>query len=150
MLAVRSMPTDRPLLLRVADAQPDTATEAELIGVLERFSSAFADRDADAVPHLFAPTDEIVVGYVRGALAAWIGGAKALPPPLRRRPHNLLVGVGSVRRLNGGAARMAARRGDRDSHERRPRGAARYRMTMVLERHRDHWLVRQVHGSSPN
>jgi hypothetical protein len=23
----------------------------------------------------------------------------------------------------------------------------RYRMTMVLERHRDHWLVRQVHGS---
>jgi hypothetical protein len=51
------MPTDRPLQLRVGDAQPDTATEAELIGVLERFSSAFADRDAEAVLHLFAPTD---------------------------------------------------------------------------------------------
>jgi hypothetical protein len=25
----------------------------------------------------------------------------------------------------------------------------RYRMTMVLERHRDRWLLRQVHGSSP-
>jgi hypothetical protein len=33
----------------IADVKPDTAIEAELIGVLERFCSAFADRDAEAV-----------------------------------------------------------------------------------------------------
>jgi ketosteroid isomerase-like protein len=40
--------------------------------------------------------------------------------------------------------------GTRDSDERGPVARHRYRMTMVLERHRDHWLVRQVHGSSPH
>jgi limonene-1,2-epoxide hydrolase len=39
----------------MADLEPDTATETELIAVIERFCSAFADRDAEAVVRLFAP-----------------------------------------------------------------------------------------------
>ncbi len=41
--------------------KPDAGTEAELIGVLERFCSAFADRDAEAVMRLFAPDPDVVV-----------------------------------------------------------------------------------------
>jgi hypothetical protein len=33
--------------------KPDAATETELLEVLERFCSAFADRDAEAVMRLF-------------------------------------------------------------------------------------------------
>ena len=40
----------------LADVKPDTAIEPELIGVLERFCSAFADRDAEAVIHLSSTT----------------------------------------------------------------------------------------------
>jgi uncharacterized protein (TIGR02246 family) len=150
MLAVRSMPTDRPLLLRVADAQPDTATEAELIGVLERFSSAFADRDAEAVLHLFAPTDDIVVVTSEEPLLR--GSAE-----LRRFLHRYVDGpttyswewdrcdVSTAGPLAWLLAEGTETATSGDHVERH-----RYRMTMVLERHRDHWLVRQVHGSSPH
>jgi hypothetical protein len=39
----------------IADVKPDAATETELIEVLERFCSGFADRDAEAVLRLFVP-----------------------------------------------------------------------------------------------
>jgi hypothetical protein len=52
---------DRPDLFDIADVKPDTAIEAELIGVLERFCSAFADRDAEAVIHLFVDDGDVVV-----------------------------------------------------------------------------------------
>ena len=45
----------------IADVKPDTAIEAELIAVLECFCSAFADRDAEAVIHLFVDDGDIVV-----------------------------------------------------------------------------------------
>ncbi len=41
--------------------EADTAIEAEVIGVLERFCSAFADRDAEAVIHLFIDDGDVVV-----------------------------------------------------------------------------------------
>jgi limonene-1,2-epoxide hydrolase len=41
--------------------KPDAATETALIEVLERFCSAFADRDTDAVMRLFAPDSGVVV-----------------------------------------------------------------------------------------
>ena len=41
--------------------KPDAATETELLEVLERFSSAFADRDAEAVMRLFVPDPDVVV-----------------------------------------------------------------------------------------
>jgi SnoaL-like domain len=45
----------------IADEKPDPATETKLIGVLERFCSAFADRDADGVMHLVVPDGDVVV-----------------------------------------------------------------------------------------
>ena len=41
--------------------KPDAATETELLEVLERFCSAFADRDAEAVMRLFVPDPDVVV-----------------------------------------------------------------------------------------
>jgi len=41
--------------------KPDAAAGTELLEVLERFCSAFADRDAEAVTCLFVPEPEVVV-----------------------------------------------------------------------------------------
>ncbi|MCA1681196.1 MAG: nuclear transport factor 2 family protein [Actinobacteria bacterium] len=41
--------------------KPDTDTEADLIDVLNRFCSAFADRDAEAVMRLCAAHPDLVV-----------------------------------------------------------------------------------------
>jgi uncharacterized protein (TIGR02246 family) len=41
--------------------RPEPQTEAELIAVLERFCTAFADRDGEAVMRLFAPDADVVV-----------------------------------------------------------------------------------------
>jgi hypothetical protein len=48
-------------MCEIADVKPNHATKTELIGVLERFCSAFADRKAEAVMDLFAPDGDVVV-----------------------------------------------------------------------------------------
>ena len=83
----------------IADVKPDTTIEAELIGVLERFCSAFADRDAEAVIHLFVDDGDV-------------GVATSEEQSLRQRSDDLLVGVGSPRCRCRGVGRMAARQGN--------------------------------------
>jgi hypothetical protein len=54
------MPRARGWCLHRA-VKPDAATETELIEILERFCSGFADRDAEAVMRLIAPDPGVVV-----------------------------------------------------------------------------------------
>jgi uncharacterized protein (TIGR02246 family) len=134
----------------MADLEPDTATETELIAVLERFCSAFADRDAEAVVRLFAPTDDIVVitseePLLRGSvelrhfLDRYVDGPTTFAWEWDRYDVST---AGPVAWLLAEGTETATSEDHVARH--------RYRMTMVFERHREHWLVRQLHGSSPH
>jgi uncharacterized protein (TIGR02246 family) len=134
----------------IADVKPDPAIEAELTGVLERFCAAFADRDAEAVIHLFVDDGDVVVvtseePLLRGAaelmgfLHRYVNGPTTYSWEWDR--HDVAA-AGSVAWLLAEGTETAT---SADHVERHP-----YRMTMVLERHSDRWFLRQVHGSSPH
>jgi uncharacterized protein (TIGR02246 family) len=134
----------------IADEKPDPATETKLIGVLERFCSAFADRDADAVMHLIVPDGDVVVvtseePLLRGAaelmdfLDRYIRGPTTYSWEWDR--HDVSI-AGSVAWLLAEGTETATSADNVRRHG--------YRMTMVLERHGNRWLLRQVHGSSPH
>jgi uncharacterized protein (TIGR02246 family) len=130
--------------------KPDTATETELIEVLQDFCSAFADRDADAVMRLFAPDRDVVVvtseePLLRGPvelrrfLDRYVDGPTTYSWEWE---HHDVSTAGSVAWLLAEGTETAASEGRLQQHP--------YRMTMVLERHEARWLLRQVHGSSPH
>jgi ketosteroid isomerase-like protein len=130
--------------------KPDGAIETELIEVLERFCSGFADRDAETVMRLFAPDPGVVVvtseePLLRGPvklrrfLDRYVGGPTTYSWEWDR--HDVSI-AGSVAWLLAEGTEAAA---TEDRLEQHP-----YRMTMVLERREDRWLLTQVHGSSPH
>jgi uncharacterized protein (TIGR02246 family) len=130
--------------------KPDTATHTKLLDVLERFCSAFADRDAEAVMRLFVPDPDVVVitseePLIRGPveLRHFLDGYVAGPTTYswEWQSHDVST-AGSVAWLLAEGTETAASEGRLEQHA--------YRMTMVLEHHGDHWLLRQVHGSSPH
>jgi uncharacterized protein (TIGR02246 family) len=125
------------------------AVRTELVEALERFCSGFASRDAEGVMSLFAPDLDLVVvtseeALLRGPaefsrfLDRYIEGPTTYSWEWDR--HDVAM-AGSVAWLLAEGTETAA------SEERVAQHP--YRMTMVLERREDVWLVRQVHGSSP-
>lgn len=123
--------------------------EAELIEVLDRFCSGFASREADAVLSVCALEPDLIVvtseepllrgpDELRGFLDRYIEGNTTYSWEWDRRDVSI---AGSLAWLLAEGTESAAS----------PEGVARhpYRMTMVLVRHDDRWLARQVHGSSP-
>jgi uncharacterized protein (TIGR02246 family) len=123
--------------------------QAEVIEVLDRFCSAFARRDAGAVLRLCAPDVDLVVvtseesllrgpAELRRFLDRYVEGSTTYSWEWDR--HDVSI-AGSVAWLLAEGTETAASE-DRVAHH-------SYRMTMVLERREDRWLVRQVHGSSP-
>jgi uncharacterized protein (TIGR02246 family) len=129
--------------------KPDAASETELLEVLERFCSALADRDAEAVMRLFIPDPDVVVitseaPLLRGPvelrrfLDRYVAGPTTYSWEWQR--HDVSI-AGSVAWLLADGTETAA---TEDRLQRHP-----YRMTMVLEHHEHRWLLRQVHGSSP-
>jgi uncharacterized protein (TIGR02246 family) len=121
-----------------------------LIEVLERFCSGFADRDAEAVMRLFAPDPDVVVvtseeSLLRGPvelrrfLDGYVDGPTTYSWEWER--HHVSTAE-SVAWLLAEGTETAASGNRLEQHP--------YRMTMVLERRKDRWLVRQVHGSSPH
>ena len=135
-------------ILRIVSTRP--ANEAELIEVLDQFCSGFASRDADAVLSVCALEPDLIVvtseepllrgpDELRGLLDRYVGGDTTYSWEWYR--HDVSI-AGSLAWLLAEGSETAA------SEE----GVARhpYRMTMVLERRADRWLVRQVHGSSPH
>ncbi len=134
----------------IADVKPDDATETELIEVLERFCSGFADRDAETVMRLFAPDPDVVAvtseeSLLRGPvelrrfLDRYVDGPTNYSWEWDR--HDVST-AGSVAWLLAEGTETAATEGRLEQHP--------YRMTMVLERREGRWLLRQVHGSSPH
>ena len=130
--------------------KPGGATRTELIEVLERFCSAFAGRDAEAVMRLFAPDSDVVVitsedSLLRGPvelkrfLDRYVSGRTTYSWEWDR--HDVST-AGSVAWLLAEGTETATTQGCLEQHP--------YRMTMVLERREDRWLLMQVHGSSPH
>ena len=133
-----------------AAVKPDTATKTKLLHVLERFCSAFADRDAEAVMRLFVPDPDVVVitseePLIRGQvelrhfLDRYVAGPTTYS--WEWKSHDVST-AGPVAWLLAEGTETTASEGRLQQHP--------YRMTMVLEHHEDHWLLRQVHGSSPH
>ena len=71
--------------------KPDAATEAEVIGTLERFCSAFAERDADAVMRLFAPDPDVVVVTSEEPLLRGVELLEVFAVSARGRPEHEVV-----------------------------------------------------------
>jgi uncharacterized protein (TIGR02246 family) len=123
--------------------------QADLTEVLDRFCSAFARRDPEAVLRLCAPDLDLVVvtseesmlrgpAELRRFLDRYVEGPTTYSWEWDR--HDVSI-AGSVAWLLAEGTETAA---SEDGVAHHP-----YRMTMVLERREDRWLVRQVHGSSP-
>ncbi len=130
--------------------KPDATTESELIEVLDRFCSGFADRDPEAVIGVCAPDPDLVVvtseePLLRGPvelrrfLDRYVEGTTTYSWQWDRRDVST---TGSVAWLLAEGTEFAASKGRVEHHP--------YRMTIGLERRNDRWLVRQVHGSSPH
>jgi uncharacterized protein (TIGR02246 family) len=128
----------------------DAQTEAEVIGVLERFCAAFAARDRAALLELFASDPDVAVvtseqPVLRGQqeLAAFVDRYVNGPTTYSWEWRRCEVSVA------GTAAWLLANGTETAAHENR-RQQHPYRMTMLLERRHDCWLLMQVHGSSPH
>jgi uncharacterized protein (TIGR02246 family) len=130
--------------------KPDAATEAELVEVLERFCSAFADHEAEAVMRLFGGDPDVVVvtsekPLLRGRvelkrfLDRYVNGPTTYSWNWDR--HDVSA-AGSVACLLAEGTETAV---THNRVERHP-----YRMTMVLERRDGLWLLMHVHGSTPH
>ena len=130
--------------------KPDIATETEVIGVLERLCSAFADRDAEAVMCVLGANPDVVVvtseaavlrGPVelRGFVDRYVEGPTTYSWEWERYTVST---TGSVALLLAEGTETATTEARLEQHP--------YRMTMVLARHEDRWLPAQVHGSSPH
>ena len=123
--------------------------KAELIGILRRFCSAFTDRDPDAVLRLCAPDTELVVvtsenAPLRGShqLRSFLGRYVDGPVTYSWEWNRYDVSItGSCAWLLAEGQETAASGERLEVHP--------YRMTMVLTRSETGWLIRQVHGSSP-
>ena len=126
----------------------DAGPESDLIATLERFCSAFADRDADAVMRLVAAPDVVVVtseesvlrgpDELRGFLDRYVDGPTTYSWEWDRYD---VATAESVAWLLAEGTETATTGGRTERHP--------YRMTMVLELLKGRWLLRQVHGSSP-
>ena len=130
--------------------EPDDATKADLIEVLDRFCAGFAQRDADAVMRLFVPEQGVVVitserpllrgpDELRGFLEGYVGGPTTYSWKWER--HDVST-AGSVAWLLAQGTETAATGDDVERHP--------YRTTMVLACRENRWLLCQVHGSSPH
>ncbi len=120
-----------------------------MIEVLDTFCSGFARRDPEVVLRVCAPDLDLVVvtsedpllrgpAELRRFLDRYVEGETTYSWEWDR--HDVAA-AGSVAWLLAEGTETAT---SADHLERHP-----YRMTMVLERHSNHWLLRQVHGSSP-
>ena len=128
----------------------DRPTEAALVGMLDSFCSAFQTRDAEAVMRLFAPDPEVAVVTSERSL---LRGPDELQAFLRSyvQGHTTyswtwdsveVSAADAVAWLLAEGTETAATQAGDHEHP--------YRMTLVCEKRDEHWLLLQVHGSSPH
>jgi ketosteroid isomerase-like protein len=130
--------------------QPDPVTHVELVGLLTRFCSGFAARDAKAVIATLAPdSDPVVVtseeALLRGHtelrlfLERYIAGPTTYSWEWERHDSRVRGPVAWLLATGIESAQVG------DRVEQHP-----YRMTIVAERTSEGWLLTHVHGSSPH
>jgi uncharacterized protein (TIGR02246 family) len=121
----------------------------DLLSVLDSFCTAFTHRDTEGVMRLLAPDSEVLVvtseepllrGHdeVRRFLDSYVKGPTTYSWEWER--HDVSV-VGRLGWLLAEGAETAITEDRREKHP--------YRMTMVCESRDGRWVLRQVHGSSP-
>jgi uncharacterized protein (TIGR02246 family) len=125
-------------------------TESALTEIHAAFCSAFELRDADSVMRHLAPDADTTVvtsedsllrgpDEIRAFIDRYVAGPTTYSWTWDRRQ---VSSAGEVGWLLAEGTETAASPSRREVHP--------YRMTMVLERRDGHWLLRQVHGSSPH
>jgi uncharacterized protein (TIGR02246 family) len=129
--------------------RPNRETAASVIDVLESFCSSFEARDAEQVMQLFAPDADITVvtseeSLLRGPdqlsafLHRYVQGATTYSWAWTRCDVSM---TGAVAWILAEGIETATTDDSKVEHP--------YRMTMICEKRGDHWLLVQVHGSSP-
>jgi uncharacterized protein (TIGR02246 family) len=124
-------------------------SEEAVISVLDSFSTAFARRDPEAVMRLLAPDPDVVVvtseepllrgpDQLRRFLDSYVRGPTTYSWEWER--HDVVV-AGHVAWLLAEGTETATT-GDRQEKH-------RYRMSMVCENRNGRWMVKQMHGSTP-
>jgi uncharacterized protein (TIGR02246 family) len=124
--------------------------EAALMDVLTTFCTAFEQHDGDRVLRLLAPDPDTTVVTSEDALLRGPDEFRAFMDRYVDGPttyswswdHVQASSAGSIAWLLATGTETAETAGQRVDHS--------YRMTMVLERRDEQWLVLQVHGSSPH
>jgi len=125
-------------------------TETALLEVLERFCAGFAARHLDGVMLVLAPDPDIVMVTSEESL---LRGPEEIRTFLDRYARGSTtyswswdrIGVsaaGTIGWLLAEGTETAATQAEQEQHP--------YRMTMVCEKRGVHWLLLQVHGSSPH
>jgi uncharacterized protein (TIGR02246 family) len=125
-------------------------TESALAEIHAAFCSAFERRDVEGVMRLLAPDadttvvtseDALLKGSeeIRAFVDRYVAGPTTYSWVWDRRQ---VSSAGQIGWLLAEGTETAASPGRREVNP--------YRMTMVLERRRDQWLLLQVHGSSPH
>ena len=120
-----------------------------VLTLLDSFCGAFAQRDREGVMKLLAPDDDVVVvtsdepllrghNQLRHFLDSYVRGPTTYSWEWER--HDVSV-VGRLAWVLAVGTETATSGDQRLQHP--------YRMTMVCENRDGRWVVRQVHGSSP-
>jgi uncharacterized protein (TIGR02246 family) len=124
-------------------------SEEAPLAILDAFCAAFARRDRDGVMRLLAPDSEVAVvtseepllrGHdeLRRFLESYVAGATTYSWKWARRD---VYEAGRVAWLLAEGTETATSGDRRAKHP--------YRMTMICENRDGRWMIRQVHGSSP-
>jgi len=128
----------------------DPKTEATVMNVVNQFTEAFAKRDLDAMLALYAPDpDVVVIGTGGDEKRIGLAEIKALVERdfAQFEDASLKIGWHSVSAA-GSVAWVAADAIVRANTSGREIGL-QARLTVVLERREDRWLIVQFHGSVP-
>lgn len=128
----------------------DGQTEAEVLSVLERFKNAVAGRDLPGVLGLFAEdADVFLMGSESGETALGPFQLKLFFKPVFARPYVFIFEWKSYSISNAGPVAWASidalvhMKGE--GHD----ATGPYRITVVLEKRKNRWLLMQYHGSEP-
>jgi uncharacterized protein (TIGR02246 family) len=124
-------------------------SEESPLSTLEAFCAAFARRDHEGVMRLLAPDSDVTVvtseepllrGHdeLRQFLESYVAGGTTYSWNWTRRD---VVEAGHVAWMLAEGTETATTDGRQSHHQ--------YRMTMVCENRGGRWMIRQVHGSSP-
>lgn len=132
--------------------QADTNTRSAIMAVIEKFNEAFTRHDIEGVMSFFAPDqDVVVIGSEEGEITIGPEELRARLELTLLRPENLGWSWQAHKVSLSGSGTVAWAAIDATlhmQHEGRG-GSVPYRITCVLEKRDDAWLIVQWHGSEP-